>query len=686
MDIQILQDLLSSLYEINNIPTAILDLEGNILTATALQNICTDFHRINPDTVKKCLECDVRISANVRENGSHFVYRCPMGLMECTTPITIGGEHLGNVFIGQIFMEQPDESYYMMQARQYGYDENKYLDTILKVPVVSEKQLDKNLAFICKIVQMLAEQGIQRKKQLDYAEDLRKSEKKLRIIFDNMEAGIIGVSPLGIITIANRRMAEMFGMSLAELIGTHYTDHLHDSEKRAGIKSMRQIIDGVVQSVELNRHYLRKDGTDFWGHLTGTRFDNTDGSMRDQIIVISDITERKLAEEEKKLLEQQLQQAQKMESLGVLAGGIAHDFNNILTVILGHCYMAREAVGSKQDYKTIFQQVESAANRAADLCRQMLTYSGRTEFVRTRLKIWLLVDEVVNILKSAIGKNVTITLDLKADIPDSEGDSGQIQRIVMNLIINAAEAIGDENGTINVVLSKTVFAVDQTEPDTFGTIIHAGSYACLEVADTGCGMDEETQKRIFEPFYTTKFTGRGLGMSAIRGIVKSHNGALQLTSTPGVGTTFKVYFPLSEATDDVATAPLEPTQSEKVDGTILLVDDEEILRKMGTDLLGALGFSTITAQHGREALEIYRDRGCEIDVILLDLIMPVMGGIEAYHVLRKIDPTVPIVICSGYAAESVLGVIHNDERAGFVQKPYKPEELRDVIVRVKGTH
>jgi CheY-like chemotaxis protein/predicted acetyltransferase len=249
----------------------------------------------------------------------------------------------------------------------------------------------------------------------------------------------------------------------------------------------------------------------------------------------------------------------------------------------------------------------------------------------------------------------------------------------MNLIINAAEAIGENSGTINVVLTKVAITPEQAFKDFFGTIMHTGIYNCLEVSDTGSGMDEETQKRIFEPFYTTKFAGRGLGMSAIHGIISSHEGMLQLSSTPNVGTTFKVYFPVPDSVDIVEIETDEDVLARTVGGVVLLVDDEEMLRNMGKDLLEALGFAAITAQHGREALDIFREFAGGIDLILLDLIMPVMGGIDAYHELRAIAPTLPIIICSGYGVESVAEIIENDHYAGFVHKPYKPLELRNVI-------
>jgi CheY-like chemotaxis protein len=266
------------------------------------------------------------------------------------------------------------------------------------------------------------------------------------------------------------------------------------------------------------------------------------------------------------------------------------------------------------------------------------------------------------------------------------GDSGQLQQIIMNLIINAVEAIGDKKGTIRVVLKKTFIDSGSSETDTFGTAIQPGRYTCLEVTDTGSGMDEEIQKRIFEPFYTTKFTGRGLGMSAIRGIVSSHEGILQLTSTPGVGTTFKVCFPVPEVSDHAESDASASHSVEKASGNILLVEDEQTLRDMGKALLEAMGFSTLTAHHGGEAVEIYRKRSSEIDVILLDLIMPEMGGVEAYQELRKISSTLPIIICSGFGVESASDVIEHDPHAGFVHKPYKPGELRNELVRMMVGH
>ncbi|MEI6207604.1 MAG: PAS domain S-box protein [Desulfuromonadales bacterium] len=508
---------------------------------------------------------------------------------------------------------------------------------------------------------------------------LAESEERYRALFTRAGDGIFIMSTDGKLIEVNDSFARMHGYSVLEIKQMSLQDLDTPETFRLAPGRIRRLLAGELMTFEVEHYH--KDGHVFPLEVSASLIPS--GGENYIQCFHRDITERKQAEEERRQLEQQFHHAQKLESLGVLAGGIAHDFNNILTVILGHCYLAREDLDSEQEYKTSFLQIESAANRAADLCRQMLTYSGKSESVKTGLSLWLLVDEVVKMLKAAISKNVTIELDLKHDVPEIMGDIGQIQQIVMNLIINAAEAIGGANGDIRVALSKLVVEANTADKDAFGTPIHVGSYACLQVTDTGCGMDEETQKRIFEPFFTTKFTGRGLGMSAIRGIVKAHDGFLLVTSTPGVGTKFKVCFPLPDISyQDSTTTPAILTPSAKAGTTILLVDDEETLCNMGINLLASLGFATITAQHGLEAVEIYRERSNEIDMILLDLIMPVMGGIDAYRELRSIAPTLPIVFCSGYSVESVSDIIKHDEHAAFVHKPYKPEELRNILAKL----
>lgn len=477
----------------------------------------------------------------------------------------------------------------------------------------------------------------------------------------------------------NRAMADRCGFMPKELIGRKCYELIHGaSDPHVSCPHVRLIQDGFGQTEQIEEKLL--NGV---FDITVSPLHNAEGQLSGCVHVARDVTERKRAEEERLAFDQQFQQTQKLESLGVLAGGIAHDFNNILTIILGHCYIVDQDIDSGMDQKTHVKHIEKAAGRAAELCRQMLTYAGQNELVQTRINLWLLVDENVKMLRSAIKKNVNFELDLKYDVPEFPGDSAQIQQVVMNLIINAAEAIGDENGTINITLKKTTVSTDQADKDFFGNAIHAGNYACLTVSDNGCGMTIETQKRIFEPFYTTKFTGRGLGMSAVLGIIKSHDGSLQLSSISGIGTTFKIFLPLTALPDILETRlTFGSVSSMKGRGAILLVDDEEELRIIGTSLLKAMGYSVTIAPDGREALEIYHEQRAGIDLVLLDLLMPEMGGVHMYRRLREISPSLPIIVCSGYCVEEILADIHSDKYSAVIQKPYNTDQLRNALMKL----
>jgi PAS domain S-box-containing protein len=519
----------------------------------------------------------------------------------------------------------------------------------------------------------------------EVTQQLRNGKQFLQTLLDALPDHVFYKNSQGVYLGCNQTFAErFFGRPKETIIGHNDRDLISDPVlAERFICTDRDTLSNDA-SLTYEMPYTLPDGNQVVLETIKTTFHDADGHIAGLIGVSRDITERKQAEAERLRLEQQFHHAQKLESLGVLAGGIAHDFNNILTVILGHCYMAKEGFLSEKDYNASFQAIESAGNRAADLCRQMLTYAGKSPLVQTHVNLSLLVNDVVKMLQAASRKTVTFELHLEPVVPEIKGDTGQIQQIIMNLVINGVEAIGDNIGTVRVSLARTVIQENEVETDSFGTVVRAGGYVCLEVSDTGSGMDAETQKKIFEPFFTTKFTGRGLGMSAIQGIVKAHDAILHLTSTPGIGTIFKICFPVPKVSAYAEIDAATSTEYEMSGCTILLAEDEGPIRETGTILLESMGHTVMAARHGREALEIYRKRGDDIDVILLDLIMPLMGGIDAYHELRAISPVLPIVFCSGYSVDSVMHVIKNDQHADFIHKPYNPSELRDMIVKANG--
>ncbi len=475
--------------------------------------------------------------------------------------------------------------------------------------------------------------------------------------------------------------AEKFvGKSAAEVIGKDDTFLLPPAEAIAVMEGDRKVIEeGTVRSYE-------EVVTDVTGRITtflstkGPLF-NTDGITFGLFGIARDITDRKQAEEEKLRFEQQFQHTQKLESLGVLSGGIAHDFNNILAIIMGYCSL------TKLNYETAEKNIpiiEDAAERASGLCRQMMAYAGKAQLTMTKIDIVEKVDQIVSMLQATLPLNAVIKTDLSAEIPLIDGDSSQLGQVVMNLIINASEAIGTEQGKVDLSLSKIKVKAGKVYEDYHGKPIPPGEYVCLEVTDNGCGMDEETKWRIFEPFYTTKFTGRGLGMSAVLGIIKSHGGALQLFTQPGEGTTFKVYLPVpwKNSTGDAVQAVSAPSTPWTGSGTILLVEDEDQIRDIARSFLEMFGFTVLEAVNGREALEMYQKNAAEITLVVTDMGMPVMDGYELFHKLKSLDPELPIIVSSGYGDVEVSARIGSDNIAGIISKPYNPSQLREVLKSV----
>jgi len=390
--------------------------------------------------------------------------------------------------------------------------------------------------------------------------------------------------------------------------------------------------------------------------------------------VFRDLTDQKRAEAERTILERQLFQAQKMESLGVLAGGIAHDFNNLLMGVLGHAGLALEQLNPLHPVKHNLEAIQKAGQRAADLTRQMLAYSGRGQFEVRNLDLSVQVEEMLHLLEVSLPKTVVLNLGLKKGLPAVSVDVSQIQQVIMNLVINAAEAIGEAPGAIT--LATGAQPVDKAAAQTMlvGQDIAPGTYVYLEVADTGCGMDQDTLSRIFEPFFTTKFTGRGLGLSAIMGIVRGHKGALRVYSEIGHGTTFKVLLPALGTGPEALAAPGEES-SWTGSGIVLVVDDDETVRAVARQTLEMKGFQVLEARDGQEAVDLVRVQGAAIGVVLLDMTMPRMGGEEAFREMRLLHPDIRVILSSGYNEVEAMSRFMGKGLKGFIQKPYGPREL-----------
>lgn len=367
-------------------------------------------------------------------------------------------------------------------------------------------------------------------------------------------------------------------------------------------------------------------------------------------------------------MQSRLLRSQKLESLGLIAGGVAHDFNNLLATIMGNASMSLDSMTPDHPAYHTLNEVMIATRRASELTQQVLAYSGRANFAIRTIDLSKMVMEIGSLLETTISKKLRLTYDLAGNLPGLEGDEGQVQQVIMNLVINASDAIGENPGEIHI-------ATYRTGPTGKGCV-------CFEVRDTGCGMSEETQKRIFDPFFTTKTNGRGLGLAAVLGVVKNHGGRLTVDSVVGKGTTFRAYFPESHCAKsekrERANANLGGTE------TILVADDDEGIRRMTRSSLERFGYKVLLARDGAEAVEAYKANAELIDVVLLDWAMPVMNGEEALRQILASNPEAKVLLSSGYAETETMQRIGAGALAGFLQKPYTTTQLASCLREVLG--
>lgn len=424
---------------------------------------------------------------------------------------------------------------------------------------------------------------------------------------------------------------------------------------------------------ELEYRILAADGSTKWVHdVVRVQLDES-GNAISQRGVMLDITARKEAEIEKARLQSEMVRIQKLESLGVMAGGLAHDFNNLLTVILGNASLAVMRLPEHSPARSSLDDLVATAQRAADLTRQLLAYSGRAQLTNESVDLGVQVREILGLIGATMPKKVALDLELDPLLPAVEGDPAQLQQIVMNLVTNAAEAVGNSTGRVIVATFSTKLEpahaaqLGMTETDC----------VVLSVSDTGCGMDEQTQARVFDPFFSTRAQGRGLGLAAVHGIVRGHNGGIEVRSKPDVGSTFTVYLPASKA-----RAVVRPDRAGILrDGTglVLLIDDEAEVRATARAMIEALGYDVIDAGDGREGIALFREHAKRIRVVLLDMAMPVMSGEEVFRELRDEGIEVPVVLSTGYSPTDARRRGLVDGLAGFLQKPYTVRQLANVL-------
>ncbi len=565
----------------------------------------------------------------------------------------------------------------------------------LAAPVLRE------LALAIEELQVAEEKLRQQNQQLIAAQlDIELERQRYHELFDLAPDAYLVTDVAGVVREANQSAAQLLRIEPRSLIGKALTGFVA-LEDRSRFRRELAALSPNRWAQRLTLRLEPREAAQIYASVMVSIARNPDGKpaglrwlvrdvtaqrrMESEIRSINEELERRVAEGTEDLTaarraaeasEAQSRHVQKLESIGVLAGGIAHDFNNLLHVVLGNADIATQRLPPDSPAREPLRDAIQATLHAADLTRQMLAYSGKGTFVIRDLDLSREVREMGTLLRTAISKQAAIVWKLARDLPAISADPTQVRQVVMNLITNASDALGEEGGAITLRTALVDGAsVGGSEPPA------EGPFVMLEVSDTGCGMSSDTLQRIFDPFFSTKFAGRGLGLAAVLGIVESHQGLIRIRTAPGEGTSFRVFLP-------AATSGAAPQQAETAgltgwrgQGTVLVAEDDEGVRLVAASMLEELGFSVLAAKDGREAAQLIEQNGAAIRAVLLDLLMPRMGGLEVYRRLRAEWPQTPVVLMSGYTEEAVADQLGSSRQAatGFLQKPFLAEELAAVL-------
>jgi len=542
---------------------------------------------------------------------------------------------------------------------------------ILGVLIVMDDKPFKNTDLGKSLLDIFADRAAAEIERRTNEKRIAASEQNYRRIVETTEDGVCVTDANGFIEFSNQQMATLIGGDQQFVL----------SKKLWSLLDVAESEHRYTENGRVECEITNLNGRKYWVRIAKRMINETSGLL----YLFSDVSDEKRLEESNQRIEQQLHHAQKLESLGVLAGGVAHDFNNLLMPILGYLDLIRQKVGDDVVVSDYVNRIQHAGGKLADLCNQMLTYAGKGHFIETDINVSRQFEDMQQLMRASVPRSFSIEYRLEPELDLIRADATQLNQIIMNLLINAAEAMSEKSaGQIIITTGEEVIGTEALESLHYGDKLALGEYVFLDVEDEGIGLKEEDAARLFEPFYTTKFTGRGLGMAVVYGIVRSHRGAIRIVSKPGSGTRIRVLFPKIETRMEHENA-LPDTISEREDaslGKVLVVDDEEYVRDLVRNMLESIGFEVLEAKDGSEGLALFSGQQ-DLNVCVIDVTMPGMGGIELARKIREQNASVPVLLVSGYSQQDVRDGKLGAENIKFLQKPFTIDQIKLAIDSAK---
>jgi PAS domain S-box-containing protein len=627
--------------------TAMINSAGDTIIFSLDKNYCyTAFNKAHCKEMKRVWNADIKIGMNL------------LDCMQKPELRELAKQSIDHALLGEAFSEiqhQPDLDIY------YEFNWN---------PIYQNKNIVGATVFI---------KDITERKRIEEA--LKINEEKLKELFESAPVGYHEIDEHGNIKAVNQTELKMLGYSYEEMEGWQaweFTSDIEESRKRV----LGKLAGNLPPNKNSEQFFTRKDGTVFPALADDVILRNEHRKITGIRTTILDITERKQSEEKNRQLQQQLIQAQKLESLGTLASGIAHDFNNILGIILAYSSLLAKIKMGSEKYSESLNAITNAVQRGAALVRQILTFARKTDILFEPMNLMDLVHELLSMLQQTFPKTIIFKENIEKDIPYIFADRTQIYQALLNLYVNARDAM-PKSGCITLAIEKRTGGQIRGQFPT----ANQDSYLCVSVTDNGMGLDEATRSRIFDPFFTTKEKGKGtgLGLSVVFGVVQTHHGFIYVESEPGKGTTFLLYLPALQTIEPIRVEEGETIIEEKLCGTetLLVIEDEKALSELVRLLLETKGYKVHTAQDGNEAIEVYKRYKEEIDIVLTDMGLPGMVGTDVFNALREINPNVRVIFASGVIEPDAKLELSKAGAKGFIQKPYNPNEilrkLREVL-------